>query len=248
MRQPRLLVAVFTILALHVTFLAGLLIQGCKREGDQTRVPPAETTNAQVPTGFETFTNPPVEPGPVQPQPGLPTPPVAVAPETNQPAETFVAPTMEPPVLPPVPATKEYKVARGDTFTRIAREHGVSFSALKAANPQVQPSQIKVGQKLQIPAPQARASGAANRSAAAQEEGANVYVVKRGDTLTRIAKAHGTTAAALRAANNLQTDRILVGQRLQMPAPAQTNAPGPSAAPGLGAAPDAMEPAPLGTP
>ena len=45
-----------------------------------------------------------------------------------------------------------------------------------------------------------------------------IYLVKSGDTLPRIAKAHGTTAQALRAANGLTNDRLVVGMKLKMPA------------------------------
>ncbi len=45
----------------------------------------------------------------------------------------------------------------------------------------------------------------------------NVYVIKPGDTLTRIAKTHGTTVKALKAANSLANDRIVVGARLKIP-------------------------------
>jgi nucleoid-associated protein YgaU len=44
-----------------------------------------------------------------------------------------------------------------------------------------------------------------------------VYVVKSGDTLSRIAKAHGTTVKAIEAANGLNDDRILVGAKLKIP-------------------------------
>ena len=44
-----------------------------------------------------------------------------------------------------------------------------------------------------------------------------LYVVKSGDSLTRIAKAHGTTVKALKAANGLEKDRIVVGARLKIP-------------------------------
>jgi 5'-nucleotidase / UDP-sugar diphosphatase len=47
--------------------------------------------------------------------------------------------------------------------------------------------------------------------------GGTVYLVKSGDTLTRIAKAHGTTIAALKSANNLASDRINVGEKLKIP-------------------------------
>ena len=42
------------------------------------------------------------------------------------------------------------------------------------------------------------------------------YVVKVGDNLTKIARNHNTTAKAIRAANNLKTDRLLVGQKLKV--------------------------------
>jgi nucleoid-associated protein YgaU len=45
-----------------------------------------------------------------------------------------------------------------------------------------------------------------------------LYVVKSGDTLTRIAKAHGTTVKAIEAANDLTGDRIFVGAKLKIPA------------------------------
>lgn len=44
-----------------------------------------------------------------------------------------------------------------------------------------------------------------------------VYVVKSGDTLTRIARTHGTTIQAIEAANGLANDRILVGAKLKIP-------------------------------
>lgn len=52
------------------------------------------------------------------------------------------------------------------------------------------------------------------------------YVVKSGDNLTRIAKAHKTTVQAIREANDLKTDRILVGQKLKVPQGSSASATG----------------------
>ncbi len=52
-----------------------------------------------------------------------------------------------------------------------------------------------------------------------------IYVVKSGDTLTKIAATHGTTVKALRAANTLKTDKIKVGQKLKIPVKAVAPAP-----------------------
>ncbi len=58
--------------------------------------------------------------------------------------------------------------------------------------------------------PKEGASVAANRTS-------TVYVVKPADTLSRIAKTHGTTVSALKAANGLDTDRIAIGMKLKLP-------------------------------
>lgn len=46
------------------------------------------------------------------------------------------------------------------------------------------------------------------------------HVVKKGDTLSGIAKKYGTSVKALKAANGLKTDTIKVGQKLDLPAAA----------------------------
>jgi murein DD-endopeptidase MepM/ murein hydrolase activator NlpD len=64
------------------------------------------------------------------------------------------------------------------------------------------------------------------RLAQAQDGGAIVHIVQRGDTLYGIAIRYGTTVEAIALANNIQdTATITVGQRLIIPNPA-ANAPG----------------------
>lgn len=48
--------------------------------------------------------------------------------------------------------------------------------------------------------------------------GGAVYLVKSGDTLSRIAKTHHTTIKALKSTNHLTSDRIVVGEKLNLPA------------------------------
>lgn len=43
------------------------------------------------------------------------------------------------------------------------------------------------------------------------------YKVKSGDSLEKIAKAHGTTIKILKELNNLSSDKIIVGQSLEIP-------------------------------
>lgn len=57
----------------------------------------------------------------------------------------------------------------------------------------------------------------ADEHTAAISHTSTLYVIKPGDTLTRIAKTHGTTVKALKAANSLENDRIVVGAKLKIP-------------------------------
>ena len=50
----------------------------------------------------------------------------------------------------------------------------------------------------------------------------SLYVVKRGDTLARIAKDQGVTVKLLKAANHLKGDQIHTGEKLQLPDPRWT--------------------------
>lgn len=49
-------------------------------------------------------------------------------------------------------AAKHYSVVKGDTYSTIAKANGVSIRALTKANPGVDPTKLKIGQMLHIPA------------------------------------------------------------------------------------------------
>jgi len=212
-RRSHMKLGVFCVLVVGVAGLTAMLIQGCKREQNN-----------------EAENQPPVDTN-------------TVVMNTNTPP--LEASNVAPPVVAPVPevAGTEYVVVKGDTLGKIAKNHGVTLNALKAANPGVEPTKLKVGQKLSIPASSA---GASAMTGGPVSTGSGVagetYTVKSGDTLSKIAKAHGTTVKALRAENNLTTDHILVGKKLKIPAKAEAAAPAPVPAP------VAPAPAPAGTP
>lgn len=45
----------------------------------------------------------------------------------------------------------EYEIQAGDTFAKLATRYGVSVDAILAANPNVNPSRLQIGQKVRIP-------------------------------------------------------------------------------------------------
>jgi LysM repeat protein len=152
--------------------------------------------------------------------------------------ESNALPTaVAPPFTEPAPGLapgQEYVIAKGDTFSSIAKKVSVTVKAIEDANPSAQPTKLKPGQKIQIPAAAPAAPGAPSVTAPAAGAdaaagGQQVYTVKSGDTLTKIAKQFGTSISAVRSENNLTTDKIVVGQKLKIPAKASAPAPAPAA-------------------
>jgi len=67
------------------------------------------------------------------------------------------------------------------------------------------------------------ATAATASNAAASKSAGGKYTVKGGDTLNRIAHAHGVNVAALKSANNLTGSNIRIGQTLSIPAAGAAN-------------------------
>ena|SRR2546426_8853172 len=233
--KPHLRVA-YIIVAIHLVFLGGLLIQGCKKE-DQSAKSDRTSTNELPPLATDTLyntnlgialTNPPGQ-DLVQTTPGLPNLP---------------PPNVTPIEVPAPAANREYVVVRGDSFYSIGKKFGVSANAIARANPGVDPRRLKIGDKLQIPAP----SGTTTAMQSSLDSSMQMYVVKSGDTLNKIAKAHGTTVPEIKSLNGLKTDRINVGAKLKLPAGRSTPAPTPATGNRIGTTPLQPLPGPTGNP
>ncbi|MEO7300342.1 MAG: LysM peptidoglycan-binding domain-containing protein [Verrucomicrobiota bacterium] len=193
-------IAFFTIAALHVLFIGGLLMQGCKKSDNK-------------PIATEMTNEPPQ------------LPPIVDVPPTNSSVNNVQPPVEPPPTVPPTVdvsvagTAKEYVVMKNDSFSTISKKTGVSIKAIEAANPGVSSTKLKVGQKLQIPAGGAVASeGTTGAPLSASPNDGTIYTVKANDMLEKIARAHGTTAKAIMSLNNLKTTTIKVGQKLKLPA------------------------------
>jgi spore coat assembly protein SafA len=103
----------------------------------------------------------------------------------------------------------DYTVRSGDTLSAIAAHHGVSLSALEAANPQIRnPNLIHPGETVHIP-------GGGSSNAATSHD----VSVQRGDTLSAIAERNGVSLAALIRANPQigNPNLIYPGQTVHVP-------------------------------
>ncbi len=214
-------ILVFTVLGIHVVLLGALLFLGCKRTGPDTMAESETNDLAALPSWApESNAFPAVD---TNPAPA----PTDYRPETNltdvqptEPPARHETVTPEPPPSERVPTgtVTEYTIVKGDSFYSIAKKHGITIADIKAANPGVDPLRIRPGQTLVLPPPappQPKSQATAEKSSTGSDQ--NVYAVKSGDTLSRIAARHNTTVNELRNLNHLTTDRIVVGQKLILP-------------------------------
>ena len=206
-RRFQLKVAVGCVLTVSVLGLVAMLIQGCHREQPNENNPLAGVdTNPPIALASVVDTNPPV----------------ALAMPTNPPSSLVVPPIAAPIIAEPTPGST-YEIVKGDTLTTVAKAHHVSLKDLEAANPGVDSKHLKLKQKITIPAAKVTEASVAtvNTAPVAADASSELYTIKSGDTLDKIAHAHHTTAKAIQAANNLTTTKIIVGKKLKLPAKAE---------------------------
>lgn len=112
---------------------------------------------------------------------------------------------------------------KGQTFASVASSRGLTARQIKWYNPKVTalksgrlrpgqallvPSRAVVASALDIPDPAIEIYGSSSRA------GARTHVVRRGETLSGIAKQYGTTASAIVRLNGLKKQVIHPGQEL----------------------------------
>ena len=134
---------------------------------------------------------------------------------------------------------RTYRVRSGDTLSRIASANGTTVAALMQLNDFRSSNQVRVGRVLQLPGSEPRPVAAAAATAAAASATAaaapvtqptvpasSTYVVKRGDSLSSIARQAGLAEDELMKLNRI-SDRnfIYEGQRLLVASIAEDNLP-----------------------
>jgi LysM repeat protein len=138
-----------------------------------------------------------------------------------------------PPVdtAPPPTTTVEHTIVRGDNFSTLATKYGVSVKAIQDANPNLQPTRLKIGDKGQDSGENSVNGCQWHRRQHTTAAASDTYTVKSGDTLSKVAKDHGTSVKELQRLNNLTTTQIRVGQKLKLPQRAAAPAGGVAPAP-----------------
>lgn len=242
-------IAIFTVLSVHLVLLGGLLIAGCRPDGADKSAQ-NNPTNTSLPelTKFDS---------------------TVVQVDTNLTAGSTLSNTggalQLPPVtnitsttaLPPAPSGDnaanqpvDHKIVTGDNFSTLATKYGVTVKAIQAANPGVDSRKLKIDNVIHIPAPTPKAAstpgaGPGTGGGGVTPEspaGDNMYVVKPGDNLGKIARMFHTSVKAIQAVNGLKTTSIQAGKKLRIPAAADgvPGASAPASAGGAAPAPEVM--------
>jgi LysM repeat protein len=203
---------VLIVVALHVLVIGGIFIfEGCSRaKSPGTEIVSDDTTPAD-PNLAAQAALPAENPTAQALTPATPTPAVAAAASVT------------------APAAKTYTVKKGDSLWKIAKAEGVSIGDIARANNLSKTTALKVGQKLQVPAkaepvtaqasvvPTTVGQSIAPATTAATPMEGNIYLVKTGDSLWKIARAQNVSVSAIKQANNLTGDSLKIGQKLHIP-------------------------------
>lgn len=98
-----------------------------------------------------------------------------------------------------------HAVRQGETLSKIARKHLISFAEILKANPQIEdPDQIQVGQQISLPTE--------------KETSSHIHKVEKGETLFGIAQKYGLSLPVLLKANPQikNPDLIRIGERINL--------------------------------
>ncbi len=107
----------------------------------------------------------------------------------------------------------KYQIKSGDNLGEIAKQYGVAIEDISRWNA-LSSTKIKVGQELEILIDENGASSSLAVKDSSKSINGKTYIVKKGDTLHRIASSFGVSIAQLKSWNRLRTTRIVIGQEL----------------------------------
>ena len=103
---------------------------------------------------------------------------------------------------------KIHTIRQGDTLLRIAQQYDISYNALVAANPGVQPENLQIGQQLCIPPYEPAQLCPTGKQ----------YIIKEGENLTKIAEKFTVAVTDLLRCNpNLAPCEFVPGRLICIP-------------------------------
>lgn len=225
--------AFIVVLILHVVAVGGIYafnsIKASRRDREANSTPVealAPVASKNAPSADKTASP---EKAPVAPA----TANTIAANHKVEPANPAVAPAGTNAATAPAAAkfasgSTRHEVKPGENISRIAFAYKITSAEIIAANGLKENAVLRTGQSLIIPPPKAATKGAdASKTAATTTPKADVpatrttpgqYTVKKGDTMTSIAKSHGVSVEELSKVNKITDPKKLqLGQVLKLP-------------------------------
>ena len=112
--------------------------------------------------------------------------------------------------------SKEYIVKKGDSLIKIARKFNLDKDKLKKINSIIKNSRVKIGQKLKLPSNVSSVKKLAKKVDTKHEK-KDFYIVKKGDSISKITKRMGLSIIKLREINKLsRSSQIKVGDKIYL--------------------------------
>ncbi|AAC06844.1 LysM peptidoglycan-binding domain-containing protein [Aquifex aeolicus] len=112
-----------------------------------------------------------------------------------------------------------YKVKKGDSLWKIAKEYKTSIGKLLELNPKLKNRKyLRPGEKICLKKKISKSKKVVKtKTKTNYKKSYVVYRVKRGDSLIKIAKKFGVSVKEIKRVNKLKGNRIYVGQKLKIP-------------------------------
>jgi LysM repeat protein len=149
-KKPTLLVTVLVVLAVHVIFLASLLIQGCQRENVGAAFGENYNLAALLPSSSVHSATPSTTP-PATPATGsIPARLAQHTPAPTSAASESVSPMAMAGDAPAPSSAVIHTVKPGDSLSKIAKVYGTTVKAIQTDN-SLKSDRLAPGQKLRIP-------------------------------------------------------------------------------------------------
>jgi membrane-bound lytic murein transglycosylase D len=106
-----------------------------------------------------------------------------------------------------------HRVRRGESLSLIAQRYRTSVSSIARLNGLRRVNLIRQGQRLKIPV-RGRTYASSPPPKLVKEGEKLIYIVRRGDSLYKIARAFSTTVGKIKKDNSLENDMLDVGQKI----------------------------------
>jgi len=115
--------------------------------------------------------------------------------------------------IPPEANFRYHSVRRGESLSLIAQRYRTSVSSIARLNGLRRVNLINSGQRLKIPI-RGRSYASSPPPKLVKEGEKLIYIVRRGDSLYKIARAFSTTVGKIKKDNSLESDMLDVGQKV----------------------------------